>query len=121
MNTDPAAHELAHLKVLDLGTLIGGPFAATILGDLGADVIKCEQPGTGDPLRHAVGLSSTWPYEARNKRSITLNLRVPEGQDLASRLATWADVIIQTFRPGTLDPWRHGHYYLSMLTARLVY
>jgi crotonobetainyl-CoA:carnitine CoA-transferase CaiB-like acyl-CoA transferase len=109
------------LKVLDLGTQVAGPFAATLLGDLGAEVIKCEQPGTGDPARGVEGMSPRWQSEGRNKRSITLNLRVPEGQDILRRLADWADILIENFRPGTMDKWGIGYEALAKINPRLVY
>src|SRR5437764_14391398 len=86
------------LKVLDLGTMIAGPFIATILGDLGAEVIKVEQPGIGDSIREGgmgdaggAGMTLRWQLESRNKRSVTLNMRAPRGQEIARRLAGWAD------------------------------
>jgi len=109
------------LRVLDLGTQVAGPFAATLLGDLGAEVIKCEQPGTGDPIRLADGLSPRWQVEGRNKRSITLNLRVPEGQAIARRLAQWADVLVENFRPGTMAQWGLDYDTLREANPRLVY
>src|SRR5271169_1271451 len=109
------------LHVLDLGTIIGGPFVATVLGDLGADVIKCEQPGGGDPVRLADGLSTRWQVEGRNKRSVTLNLRVPKGQELLRELASWADILVENFRPGTMARWGLGYEDLAKVNRRLVY
>jgi crotonobetainyl-CoA:carnitine CoA-transferase CaiB-like acyl-CoA transferase len=109
------------LRVLDVGTQVAGPFAATLLGDLGADVIKCEQPGTGDPIRAPDGLSPRWQSDGRNKRSITLNLRVSGGQVLLRRLAERADVLVENFRPGTMERWGLGNEDLAAVNPRLVY
>ncbi len=100
---------LSGLRVLDIATVFAGPFAAALLGDMGADVLKVEMPGVGDPLR-ALGpfhgeTSLTWAASARNKRSMTLDLRAPEGQDVLCRLLADQDVLIENFRPGTLDRW----------------
>jgi crotonobetainyl-CoA:carnitine CoA-transferase CaiB-like acyl-CoA transferase len=100
---------LAGIRVLDLGTRIGAPFAATLLGDLGADVIKVEVPGEGDFMRsigpYVDGHSLFWAVEGRSRRSITLNLRVPKGQAILRRLVRTADVVVENFRPGTLERW----------------
>jgi formyl-CoA transferase len=120
MTTQQVRTDHATLKVLDLGTQVAGPFAATILGDLGAEVIKIEQPERGDPIR-LDGMSARWQVEGRNKRSITLNLRVPEGQQLLTRLACWADVLIENFRPGTMSRWGVGPDELAAVNPRLVY
>lgn len=100
---------LAGIRVLDLGTRIGAPFAATLLGDLGADVIKVEVPGEGDFMRSigpfADGHSLFWAVEGRSRRSITLNLRLPKGQAILRRLVRTADVVVENFRPGTLEKW----------------
>jgi formyl-CoA transferase len=106
--------------VLDVGTQVAGPFVATLLGDLGAEVIKCEQPNGGDPLR-LDGLSARWQVESRNKRSITLDLRVPDGQALLRRLAEWADVLVENFRPGTMARWGLDAVSLRAVNPRLVY
>src|SRR6476646_2409211 len=103
---------LVGLRVLDLGTRIGAPFAATLLADLGADVIKVELPGQGDFLR-TIGpfegaYSLFWAVEGRNKRSITLDRRRPAGQTLLERLAARADVVVENFQPGTLESWGLG-------------
>lgn len=99
--------------MLDLGTFIAAPFAATVLGEFGADVIKIERPGTGDPLRRfgtptEGGDTLCWISEARNKRSLTLDLSRPEGADILRRLVKQADVLCENFRPGTLEGWRLG-------------
>lgn len=100
---------LEGLKVLDIATVFAGPYAAALLGDMGADVIKVEMPGVGDPLR-ALGpfkgeTSLTWAASARNKRSVTLNLNSEEGQEVLLRLLADRDVLIENFRPGTLERW----------------
>jgi formyl-CoA transferase len=115
---------LAGLRVLELGQLIAGPFAGRMLGDFGADVIKVEPPGAGDPLRKwrmlKNGTSVWWQVQSRNKRSIALDLRSAEGQDLCRRLAAEADVIIENFKPGTLEGWGLGHEALSRENPGLV-
>jgi crotonobetainyl-CoA:carnitine CoA-transferase CaiB-like acyl-CoA transferase len=103
------AAPLEGVKVLDLGTRIAAPFCAGLLGEMGADVVKIEQPGTGDFMREigpfADGYSLFWAVEGRGRRSVTLDLRRAEGQDLFRRLAASADVIVENFRPGTLEKW----------------
>ncbi|NKC16559.1 MAG: hypothetical protein GKR94_31470 [Gammaproteobacteria bacterium] len=99
---------LDDVRVLDIGTLIAGPFAATMMGDFGAAVIKVEQPGRGDALRGTpvddkAGRSGNWRVEARDKQSVTANLRVPEGQALVRELVEQADVLVENFTPGTLE------------------
>ena len=105
--TSPAAGALAGLRVVELGQLLAGPFCGQLLGDMGADVIKVEPPGAGDPMRvWGQGQEKVqWEVIARNKRSVTCNLRVPEGQALARRLVLTADVVIENFKPGTLEKW----------------
>jgi crotonobetainyl-CoA:carnitine CoA-transferase CaiB-like acyl-CoA transferase len=104
------ARPLDGLTALDLATFVAAPFCCTLLGEFGAEVIKVEQPGTGDDLRRlgrasADGPSYMWMVEARNKKSITCNLRTAEGQTLVKRLAASADVVAENFRPGTLERW----------------
>ncbi len=115
---------LQGLKVLELGQLIAGPFATKLMGEFGADVIKIEPPGTGDPLRKwrmlEEGTSLWWHVQTRNKRSVALDLHSKEGQDLALKLATEADVVVENFRPGTLDNWGLGWEALSALNPRLI-
>ncbi|MGP9764420.1 CaiB/BaiF CoA transferase family protein [Halomonas sp. AOP13-D3-9] len=115
---------LQGLKVLELGQLIAGPFATKLLGEFGADVIKIEPPGTGDPLRKwrmiEDGTSLWWHVQTRNKRSVALDLRSEEGQDLVRKLAAEADVVVENFRPGTLDNWGLGWEALSQLNPRLI-
>jgi formyl-CoA transferase len=101
---------LTGIRVVEMGQLIAGPFCGQLLGDLGADVIKVESPGAGDPMRlwgqtNADGASLSWPVIARNKRSITLNLRLEPGQEVARRLLDQSDILIENFRPGTLERW----------------
>ena len=100
---------LQGLRVIEMGQLIAGPFAAKTLGDFGADVIKIEAPGSGDPLRNwrkiLDGTSVWWQVQSRNKRSIAIDLRDEEGQALARQLIAQADVLIENFRPGTLEGW----------------
>ena len=108
-DSGPAAPDgpLAGLRVLELGQLIAGPFAAKTLADFGADVIKIEPPGAGDPLRQwrllKDGTSVWWQVQARNKRSVVLDLKDPAAQDIVRRLADDSDVLIENFRPGTLE------------------
>lgn len=116
---------LRGIRVLDLGTLIAGPFAATLLGDFGAEVIKVEQPGGGDALRGSVqagqaGRSPAWRIEARNKKSVTANLRTPAGQALVRELVVLCDVVVENFTPGTLERWGLGWDELRALNPRLV-
>jgi len=118
------AGPLDGIRVLELGQLIAGPFASRMLAEFGADVIKIETPATGDPLRKwrmlHEGTSVWWAAQSRNKRSVTLNLRDPEGQDIARRLAAEADVVIENFRPGALEGWGLGWDTLHALNPRLV-
>ncbi len=117
----PVAGPLTDLRVLELGQLIAGPFCGQLLGDLGAEVIKIEPPGVGDPMRTwGQGLPVWWPVIARNKKSVTLNLREPEGQALLKRLAADADVLIENFRPGTLETWGLGYADLVRVNPRLI-
>ena len=116
---------LADLRVLELGTLIAGPFCGQLLGDMGAEVIKIEAPGQGDPMRHwgpqKRGQPSVWwPVIGRNKKAITLDLRQAEGQSLFKELVRKSDVIIENFRPGTLEKWNCGWTILSELNPRLI-
>lgn len=105
----PQTSALQGLKVLELGQLIAGPFAAKTLADFGAEVIKIEPPSSGDPLRKwrmlKDGTSVWWQAQSRNKRSLALDLRTPEGQALVKNLANEADILIENFRPGALEGW----------------
>lgn len=107
---DNGALPLDDIRVVELGQLLAGPFCGQLLGDFGAEVIKVEDPGTGDPMRQwgrekPYGKSLWWPVVARNKKSITANLRTEQGQDLMRQLIGRADVLIENFRPGTLERW----------------
>jgi formyl-CoA transferase len=101
---------LAGIRVIELGTLLAGPFTGRLLGDLGAEIIKIEDPGRPDPIREwgkarYRGRSLWWPVQSRNKKCVTLNLRTERGQELLLELARQADVVIENFRPGTLERW----------------
>ncbi|MDR3511181.1 MAG: CoA transferase [Caulobacteraceae bacterium] len=97
---------LKDLRVVEMGTLIAGPFCGQLMGDMGAEVIKIEPPGAGDPMRvWGRGEPVWWEVIARNKKSVSINLRVPEGQALARRLIGKADILIENFRPGALEGW----------------
>ena len=115
---------LAGVKVVELGQLIAGPFAGKTLGDFGADVIKVEPPGAGDPLRNWRVMdgpnSIWWEVQSRNKRSVVLDLRTPEGQQAVRALCAQADVLIENFRPGTMEAWGLGYETLSADNPRLV-
>jgi crotonobetainyl-CoA:carnitine CoA-transferase CaiB-like acyl-CoA transferase len=115
-------NHLEGIRVLDLGTRIAGPFCAGLLGEQGADIIKVEQPGTGDfmreigpflPTNGGDGYSLFWAVEGRGRRSVTLDLRQEAGQDLFRRLAATADVVVENFRPGTLEQWGIGPGHLD--------
>ncbi|WP_340588943.1 CoA transferase [Erythrobacter alti] len=103
----PATGALAGLRVVEMGQLLAGPFCGQLLGDMGADVIKVEPPGRGDPMRDwGQGDEKVqWEVIGRNKQSVTCNLRVPEGQALARKLIATADVLVENFKPGTLEKW----------------
>jgi len=116
---------LSDLRVIELGTLLAGPFCGQLLGDMGAEIIKVEPPGQGDPLRvwgqeKAQGKSLWWPVVARNKKSITLDLRQPEGQKVLHELVTKADFLLENFRPGTLEKWNCGYEELAKINPRLI-
>jgi crotonobetainyl-CoA:carnitine CoA-transferase CaiB-like acyl-CoA transferase len=109
-NADGQTGPLVGIRVLELGSLLAGPFVGRLLGDFGAEIIKAEPPGVGDPLREwgpdrYKGRSLWWPVQSRNKKLITLNLRDERGQDLCRRLAAESDVLVENFRPGTLERW----------------
>ncbi|SAI24252.1 CoA-transferase family III [Bordetella ansorpii] len=119
-----AAQILAGIRVLELGQLIAGPFAAKTLADFGAQVVKIEPPGQGDPLRKwrllHEGTSVWWEAQSRNKQSVCVDLRRPEGQDVVRMLAAEADVLIENFRPGTLEKWGMSWEALHALNPRLI-
>jgi crotonobetainyl-CoA:carnitine CoA-transferase CaiB-like acyl-CoA transferase len=113
---------LAGIRVVELGQLIAGPFCGQLLGDMGAEVIKVEPPGQGDPMR-AWGRGDAklwWEVVARNKKSVSANLRVPQGQALVKRLAEHADILIENFKPGTIEKWGLGPDVLHALNPRLI-
>lgn len=116
------AGALAGLRVIELGQLLAGPFCGQLLGDMGADVIKVESPGAGDPMRvWGQGAEKVqWEVIGRNKRSVTANLRVPEGQDLVRRLVADADLLIENFKPGTLEKWGLAPDALLQANPRLI-
>lgn len=116
---------LAGLTVLDLATFVAAPFCCTLLGEFGAEVIKIEQPGKGDDLRRlgrpaAEGLSYWWLVKSRNKKSITCNLRTPEGQHLLKQLAARTDILAENFRPGTMEGWNLGYETLQAVNRGLI-
>lgn len=115
---------LAGIKVLELGTLIAGPFCARMLAEFGAEVIKIEAPDGGDPLRHwrvlKDGTSLWWSVQARNKKSVTLNMKSVQGQKIARDLALDADIIIENYRPGVLEKWQLGYEQLSAINPALI-
>jgi crotonobetainyl-CoA:carnitine CoA-transferase CaiB-like acyl-CoA transferase len=120
-----AAGPLAGVRVLELGTLIAGPFAARLLGDFGAEVIKVEAPRRGDPLREwgaarHRGRSLWWPVQSRGKKLVTLDLRTPRGAELCRRLVGHSDVLIENFRPGTLERWGLGPDELLAVNPALI-
>ena len=125
----PTPQALAGLKVIELGQLIAGPFAGKTLADFGAEVIKVEPPATdgtsgGDPLRQwrmlHNGTSVWWQVQSRNKKSVVLDLRTQEGRDTARRLIDEADVLIENFKPGTLEKWGMGYEVLSQTNPGLI-
>ena len=122
MNDKPLP--LKGLKVIELGTLIAGPFAGKLLAEFGAEVIKIETPGDGDPLRSwrklHQGTSLWWYLQARNKKSVTVSLKAKEGQEIVRRLARNADIVIENFRPGTMEKWNLGWDTLSVLNPGLI-
>ena len=115
---------MAGVRVIECGSLLAGPFCGQLLGDFGAEVIKVEDPGGGDPMRQwgqkVKGLSLHWPIVARNKKSVTIDLRQSEGQGLLRRLAARADVVLENFRPGTFERWGLGFDVLSESNPGLV-
>lgn len=115
---------LAGIRVIDIGTMVAGPVAATLMADLGADVIKIEQPGRGDSLRHigpaVEGESLWWNVEGRNKKSVTLDLHHPEGQRILKEMLKSADVLVENFRPGILGKWKLSWEHLRLVNPRLV-
>ncbi len=119
-----SAGPLAGIKVLELGTLIAGPFCARMMAEFGADVIKVESPDGGDPIRQwrvlKDGNSLWWTVQSRNKKSITLNMKDPRGQAIARRLALEADIVIENYRPGVLEKWNLGFEQLKAVNPALI-
>jgi formyl-CoA transferase len=117
MSKSASPGPLAGIKVLELGTLIAGPFCSRMLAEFGADVVKIESPDGGDPIRQwrvlKDGTSLWWSVQARNKKSLTLNLKDPRGQKIAKQLALEADIIIENYRPGVLEKWSLGYEQLK--------
>ena len=115
---------LSGIRVLELGSLIAGPFCAKTLADFGAEVIKIEPPGEGDPLRTwrrmRNGVSLWWHVQSRNKKSVTCDLRSPEGQEIVRRLARGSHIAIENFRPGALEKWNLGWEALSRDNPQLI-
>jgi formyl-CoA transferase len=112
---------LQDIRVIELGQLIAGPFCGQLLGDFGAEVIKVEPPEVGDPMRGwGQGIPVWWSVIARNKKSVTLNLRETEGQELLKELVAQADVLIENFRPGTMEKWGLGYDALAAINPKLI-
>lgn len=112
---------LKDVRVVELGQLIAGPFCGQLMGDMGAEVIKVEPPGVGDAMRDwGRGLPVWWPVIGRNKKSVTLNLREPTGQDILRRLVEAADILVENFRPGTLEKWGLGFDALAGINPGLI-
>ena len=115
---------LEGLKVLELGTLIAGPFATRLMAEFGAEVIKVETPGTGDPLRKwrkMHGDTSLWWYvQSRNKKSITINLKDSNGQQIIKDLIRKMDIVVENFRPGTMEKWGLGYEQLKELNPGII-
>ena len=129
--TDPQTRDtsgpgpLAGVRVVELGMLLAGPFTGRLLGDMGAEIIKIEPPGQPDPIRdwgkaRYQGRSLWWPVQSRNKKCITLNLREEKGQELLLELVKRSDVLVENFRPGTLEKWNLGWDRLSETNPKLV-
>lgn len=116
---------LADLRLIEMGTLLAGPFCGQLMGDFGAEVIKVEPPNQGDPMRvwgreKAHGQSLWWPVVARNKKSVTLNLREQEGQEIARDLIKTADFLLENFRPGTMERWGLSYDELYKINPGLI-
>src|SRR3954454_19750967 len=121
-----ADQTLTGLKAIEFGQLLAGPYTGTLLGDFGADVIKVEAPGTGDAMRdwgrlRHIDHSLWWSILARNKRSVALNLREPDGQRIAFELAARADIVLENFRPGTMEKWGLGPEDVHARNPRCIY
>jgi len=125
MNENQGQRPLDGYRVIEMGQLLAGPFAASMLGYFGAEVIKIEPPGTGDPIRTwrvmKDGVSLWWHSLGRNKKSVTLDLRHPKGRALARELALKSDILVENFRPGTLEKWGLGPADLWQTNPGLIY
>jgi formyl-CoA transferase len=123
-STHEASPPLKGLRVLELGTLIAGPYCTRLLAEFGAEVIKIEAPGEGDPLRRwrklHRGTSLWWFVQARNKKSVTVNLKQPQGQEIVKRIARGCDIVVENFRPGALEKWGLGYEQLSQDNPGLI-
>ncbi len=120
--TDQRCGPLTDVRVIELGQLIAGPYCGQLLADFGADVIKVEPPGKGDPMREwgRGEYPLWWTICARNKRCVTADLRAPEGQDIVRRLVREADILIENFRPGTMEKWGLGYEALKAINPRII-
>lgn len=123
--SEAATGPLSDLRVVEMGQLLAGPFCGQLLADFGAEVIKLEPPGKGDPMRQwgrekPHGKSLWWPVVARNKKSVTCNLRTEEGQALARNIIGKSDIVVENFRPGTLERWGLGYDDLRTIDPRLI-
>jgi formyl-CoA transferase len=124
-NQDGRTGPLTDLRVVEMGSLLAGPFCGQLLADMGAEVIKVEAPGQGDPMRvwgqeKAHGKSLWWPVVARNKKSVTVNCRVEEGQQIVRDLVAKADILLENFRPGTMERWGLGYDELKKINPGLI-
>ena len=124
VDADRKSMPLAGIKVLELGSLVAGPYASALLAQFGAEVIKIEQPGEGDPLRKwrkvHQGTSLWWYSQSRNKKSVTLDLKSDTGREIIHRLVRGCDIVIENFRPGTLERWGIGWDTLSATNPNLI-
>src|SRR5690625_2160790 len=116
---------LKGIKVLEFGSFIAAPFCTRLMADFGAEVIKVESPKTGDPLRNwglakYKGDSLWWPIQARNKKCITLNLKETEGTDIVKKLVKEVDIVVENFRPGTMEKWGIGYEDLKAINPSLI-
>lgn len=123
--SEPRSGPLTDIRVIELGSLLAGPFCGQLFADMGAEVIKIEAPGQGDPMRiwgqeKANGRSLWWPIVARNKKSVTINCRVAEGQALVRDLVAKSDVLLENFRPGTMERWGLGYEDLRAINPGLI-
>ncbi|MGI9576781.1 MAG: CaiB/BaiF CoA transferase family protein, partial [Microthrixaceae bacterium] len=124
-NGQDAPQPLSDLRVIEMGQLLAGPFCGQLLADFGAEVIKVEPPGVGDPMREwgrekSGGKSLWWPVVARGKKSLTLNLREAAGQEIIRELVAEADILVENFRPGTLEKWNLSPESLQAINPRLI-